>query len=287
MNTKRNKRKKRNNRTRKIRNSKFNSIKPSLKILDIGYPLYAAKSYEGSTILKYNKEQEEKYHDKCLMENSSWFGDLKVAKSYKTKDNHIYKWSTNKKTNLLNINHENERFINDIFSRTKLKLTPTIVLKDEEITKIKNFEHPYLDMTDNQKALYEFKFCFGFITVNEQYEFMRFIKYLIENKLTDIKRRDGKSILRKLKLKIKYYEIDGLFFGKKEKFNRLSFYDFDKHAIMNLCKIIHENNMNISGVYQKNDTSFWFPDLIVYKMDIQEYILFNPQDNLVYDKLIE
>jgi len=55
--------------------------------------------------------------------------------------------------------------------------------------------------------------------------------------------------------------------------NRLSFYEFDKHTIMNLCKIIHEKNMNISGVYQKNDTSFWFPDFIVYKMDIHVKIM--------------
>ena len=141
-------------------------------------------------------------------------------------------------------------------------------------------------MTPNEKGLFEFKFCFGFINVEEQYEFMKFIKYLIENNFTDIKRRDGKSILNKLKIKIRYYQITSLL-GKKEKLNRLSFYDFDKHAIMNLCKIIHENNMNISGVYQKNDKSFWFPDLVVYRMNIQEYILFNPQDDLVYDKLIE
>jgi len=50
---------------------------------------------------------------------------------------------------------------------------------------------------------------------------------------------------------------------------------------------LHNKSLNISGVYQKNDTSFWFPDFIVYKMDIQEYILFNPQDNLIYDSLIE
>lgn len=289
MNTKHNKTKKNKTtikKTRKNKTPKFNSTTPSLKILHVGYPLYAAKSYEGSSILKYNKEQEEKYNDKCLMENSSWFGDLKVAKSYKTNYNHIYKWSVNTKTNLLNINSYNEEFINNIFSRTNLKLTPTISLKHKQTEKIKDFEHPYLELTNNQKALYEFKFCFGFINVEEQYEFMRLIKYLIENKLIDIKRRDGTSILSKIKLKIKYYEIASLL-GKKEKFNRLSFYDFDKHAIMNLCKIVQENNMNISGVYQKNDTSFWFPELIVYKMDIQEYILFNPQDNLVYDKLIQ
>ena len=281
MKTKRNKIKK----IKKNITRKNNYIKPSLKKLKVGYPLYAAKSYEGSTILKYNKEQEDKYHDKCLMQNSSWFGDLKVAKSYKTKDNHIYRWEIKKQTNLLNINLLNEDFINNIFSQSNIKLLPTIQLEDKYLKKIE-YEHPYLNMTSNEKALYEFNFCFGFITVKEQYEFMKFIKYLIENKFTDIKKRDGKSIVNKLKIKIKYYEIN-YFFDKKEKLNRLSFYDFDKHSIMNLCKIVNNNFYNISGVYQKNDTSFWFPDFLVYKMDIQEYILFDPQDNLVYDKLIE
>lgn len=272
-------------RRNKIKKNKTRKLKPSIKILNVGYPLYASKSYEGSTILKYNKQQEDKYHDKCLMVNSSWFGDLDVAKSYKTKDNHIYRWKTKKKSNLLKINLENERYINNLFSRTNVKLIPTINLKKDKISKIK-YEHPYLEMTPNEKGLFEFKFCFGFINVEEQYEFMKFIKYLIENNFTDIKRRDGKSILYKLKIKIRYYQITSLL-SKKEKLNRLSFYDFDKHAIMNLCKIIHENNMNISGVYQKNDKSFWFPDLVVYRMNIQEYILFNPQDDIVYDKLIE
>lgn len=275
----------RRNKIRKNKTRKNRSSKPSLKVLKLSYPLYAAKSYEGSTILKYNKEQEDKYHDKCLMINSSWFGDLEVAKIYKTKDNHIYRWTTKKKTNLLKINLENEGFITNIFSRTNSKLTPTINLKTNKISQIE-YKHPYLEMTTNEKALFEFQFCFGFINVKEQYEFMKFVKYLIENKFTDIKRRDGKSILNKLKIKIKYYEITSLF-GKKEKLNRLSFYDFDKHAIMNLCKLIREYKISISGVYQKNDTSFWFPDFLVYKMNIQEYILFNPHDNLVYDKLIE
>jgi hypothetical protein len=272
-------------RRNKIKKNKTIKIKPSLKILKLGYPLYASKSYEGSDILKYNKEQQDKYRDKCLMVNSSWFGDLEVAKSYKTKDNHIYRWKTKKESNLLKINIKNETFINNIFSRSKSKLIPTIELKKDKVSKIEH-KHPYLEMTPNEKALFEFNFCFGFINIEEQYKFMRFIKYLIENKFTDVKRRDGKSILNKLKIKIRYYQITS-FLSKKEKLNRLSFYDFDKHAIMNLCKIIYENNMDISGVYQRDDNSFWFPDLVVYKMNIQEYILFNPQDDLVYDKLIE
>jgi glycosyltransferase involved in cell wall biosynthesis len=55
-----------------------------------------------------NKKQfEEKYKDKCLMQNSSWFGYLKVAKSYITKDTHIFLWKTKDDTNLLDICAEN------------------------------------------------------------------------------------------------------------------------------------------------------------------------------------
>jgi len=279
MKTKRNK----NIKNKTIKKGKI--IKPSLKILKIGYPLYASKQYEGSTILEYNKNEELKYHDKCLMQNSSWFGDLKVAKSYKTKDTHIYKWNAKKPTKLININSESEKFVKNVFINSKKKLIPTINLTKEQLDKI-DYKHDYLNMNVNEKALYEFNFCFGFITVEEQYEFMKLIKYLIENKFIDIKMREGTSILKKLKIKIGYYKVASLL-GKKEKFNRLSFYDFDKHAIMNLCKLVNNKIYNISGVYQKNDTSFWFPDFVVYKMDIQEYILFDPQDNLLYDKLIE
>jgi hypothetical protein len=49
---------------------KINHSNPSLKILKAGYPLYASKQYEGSTILEYNKSEERKYNDKCLMQNS-------------------------------------------------------------------------------------------------------------------------------------------------------------------------------------------------------------------------
>jgi len=141
-------------------------------------------------------------------------------------------------------------------------------------------------MSTNERALYEFNFCFGYLTVTEQYQFMKLLKYLLENKIIDLKTRQGDSILKKIKLKIYYYKVGSLF-GKKELSNRLSFYDFDKHAIMNLCKISNNSKYKINGVYQKNDTSLWFPDLVLYKMNIQEYILFNPQDNLIYDTIIE
>lgn len=268
----------------KTKRNKINN--PSLRHLRIGYPLYASKKYEGSTILKYTQNEERKYKDKCLIQNLSWFGDFNVAKSYKTKDTHIYRWKIKKETSLLNITSKNTSFINTIFKNTKTDLLPTINLTKQQLKNI-NYDHPYLYMSSNEKALYEFNFCFGFISIDEQYQFMKLLEYLIENKFTDVKKRDGESIINKLKLKIQYYNVSSKIFGKKEKMNRLSFYEFDKHAIMNLCKLVNNRIRNISGIYQKNDTSFWFPDMIVYKMNIEEYILFNPHHNLVYDKLIE
>jgi hypothetical protein len=261
-------------------------LHPHLKLLQKGYSLYAAKNHEGDKLLEYKENAEKESGDHCMLENSSWFGDLDVAKSYKTKDNHIYKWSIKKPTYLLKITNNNEIFIRHIFKNTRIKLVPTIELTNKQLTQI-NYEHSYLNMTDNEKALFEFEFAFGYITIKEQFEFLKLVKYLIENKFIELDSRTGNSILSKLKLKINYYKVASLV-AKKTKYNRLSFYYFDKYAIMNLCKIVYHNKIyNISGVYQKNTNSFWFPDLLVYKMNIQEYILFNPSHNLVYNELIE
>ena len=141
-------------------------------------------------------------------------------------------------------------------------------------------------MTNNERAYFEFCFAFGYITLKEQYEFMKLIKYLIDHKFIEINSREGKSIITKINFKINYYFLLN-FYSKKEKYNRLSFYSFDKYAIMNFCKLVNNKKYNMDGVYQKNDKSFWFPDYIIYKMNIKEYILFNPHHNLIYNKVIE
>lgn len=274
------------NKTKKQQINKKHISKPHLRNLSIGFPLYAAKSHEGDKLLEYKKKMELKTGNHCLLENSSWFGDLDVAKSYKTKETHIYKWIIKKPTYLLKISHNNETFIKNIFENTRVQLVPTIQLTKKQKTKIK-YDHPYINMTNNDKALFEFQFAFGYITIKEQYEFLKLVQYLIENKFIEMETRKGKSLLIKLKLKLNYYNVASILI-KNKKYNRLSIYLFDKYAIMNLCKIVYYNKTyNISGVYQRNDNSFWFPDLLVYKMNIQEYILFNPSHNLEYDKMIE
>lgn len=279
-----------NTRRKKIKNKnktrKKRKLTPHLRVLELGFPMYASKKYEGDKLIEYKRQMELKTGDHCLLENSTWFGDLDVAKSYKKDDTHIYKWTIKKPTNLLKITHNNEKFINNLFQNTRVQLVPTIQLTKNQQSKIK-YEHPYIHMSNNQKALFEFQFAFGYITLEEQYEFLKLIYYLIEHKFIKIYTRKGKSILKKLQMKINYYKIASIV-AKKKKYNRISIYHFDKYAIMNLCKIVYNNRTyNISGVYQKNDNSFWFPDLLVYKMNIQEYILFNPSHNLVYDSLID
>ena len=264
-----------NNKTRK------NKLNPSLKLLALGYPLYASKKYKGDELLEYQKKAEQKSHDSCLLDNSSWFGDYDVAKSYETKETKLYKWKTKKMTKLLNINIKNKDYFKNLFLHTKSKLIPTIYLAEKQIKLIK-YDHPYIKMTANEKAYYEFCFAFGYIDVKEQVEFMKLIKYLIENNYITMLTREGKSVVNKMNIKINYYQLNH-FSVKDNQLNRLSFYHLDKHAMMNLCKCVSKE---ISGVYQKNTNSFWFPDFIVYKMNIQEYILFNPHHNLVYDKEI-
>lgn len=270
-----NRRKSNNGKTKKVR-------EPSLKILRIGYPLYASKKYKGDELLAYQKKAENEAHDSCLLDNSSWFGDYDVAKSYKTKDTQLYKWKTKKITKLLNISAQNAAYFKQLFENTKSKLIPTITLSEKQIHKIK-YDHPYIKMTSNEKAYYEFCFAFGYISAKEQVEFMKLIKFLIAEKFITMLTREGKSVATKMEIKIDYYRLNHVFV-KNTTLNRLSFYHLDKHAIMNLCKCVSKE---ISGVYQKNVKSFWFPDFVVYKMNIQEYILFNPHHNLIFDKEIQ
>ena len=279
------------NKVSKNKTRKTNRIKPSIKTLKTGYPLYASKKSYGDKILEYTKEQEKNFNDSCLFGNMSWFGDLEQAKSYKTEDQNIFKWKIKKPTNLLVINKHNEKFFEYYFLNTRENLKTTIELTGEQIKKVKkqieneNINCYYLDLSLNQRAFFEFKFAYGYITAEEQYQFMKLIKFLIQHKFIDIKMREGTSIINKLSKKIDYY----YFLNKtntNNKYNRLSIYLFDKYALNNLCKII-PSHYKISGVIQEDTKSFWFPDLIVYKMNIKEYVLYNPHHNLIYYKMIE
>ena len=266
---------------------KKNMKTPSIKILKIGYILYGAKPFEGNKLLKYTQKNEKHYKDHCLKDNSNWFGNYEVSKSYSSENIKIYKFSIIKNTNLIKINKSNKYFFKNAFENTNTQLKPLIKISKQQLKHI-SFNHPYLDMTDNQKAYYEFAFVFGYIDLEEQYKFLQLINYLISNNFIEIKGRkwgSNKSIIQKLNIKKVYYKI--IFFKSKNKlYNRLSFYEFDKQAIANLCKILNPKYL-ISGVYYSNNDSFWFPNFYIYKMNIEEFILFNPHKNLKFVKMVE
>jgi len=262
----------------------------SLLILKEKYPLYASKKYDGDKLLEFKKQAEIESKDDCLLNNSSWFGTYNVAKSYQTKETKLYKFQFKKITKLIKITKENEKIFERFFENSKVELTPCLNFDENLISKIKNkldklgSDIPtfFISLSNNQKALFEFKFAFGYISLREQYDFLRLLKFLLEEKFIEINTRQNDSILKKIILKINYYRATNIF-SKQNKLNRISIYLFDKYAVSNLCSTLPKKD-GIQGIYQPNADSFWFPNFVLYKMNIEEFILFNPHKNLVYVK---
>jgi hypothetical protein len=259
------------NKTRKIKKYDYD-----LKTLTKNFLLYGAKNKNlGFNILDYTRKNEKNKKQHCIYENISWFSGLEQAKHYKGKDDEIFKWNVDKKLNLIKITENNKFFFKKIFLSTKKNLKPVINIKPKYISKI-NYQHPFLKMNNKKKALYEFEFIFGYISLKEQYEFLLLIKYLIQNKFIDILSRHNTSLLPLINKKIYFYKLYP--FGKKENLNRISLYEMNKNSLLNLCKLL--NKYNIDGVYQPNHNSYWYPDLVVYHMNIEEFILFSPHTEL-------
>ena len=263
--------------------NKTNKTTPTLKKLEKGYILYGAKDKtQGFQILDYTKNMEKQKKRHCVYENISWFAGLEQAKHYKGKNNEIFKWKVNKKLNLITINEKNEQFFKTLFLNTNKNISPVIKIDKKYIPKI-DYEHSFLNMSNAEKALYEFNFIFGYLTLKEQYEFLVFIKYLINNNFIEILSRHNTNLLPKINKKINFYKLYP--FGKKEKLNRISLYEINKQAMLNLCMMLYDK-YNIDGVYQPNTNSYWYPDLIVYHMNIEEFILFSPHTELVNDGIV-
>lgn len=255
---------------------------PEVKTLKKDFILYGAKNKDiGGKVLEYTQANEKKKGRHCVYENISWFAGLEQAKHYKGKEDLIFKWKVNKELKLIKISERNKLFFRKVFLNTKQKLTPTLNIKISDKNKI-NLKHPFLDMNNNERALYEFNFIFGYLNLKEQYEFLLFIKYLIENKFIEILSRHNTNLVEKIDKKINFYKLYP--FGKKEKLNRISLYEINKNSLLNLCKIMYNPLRDkIDGVYQPNTNSFWYPDLIVYHMNIEEFILFSPHTELIND----
>ena len=275
------------NKTKKKRNTTARQKSDiSVRILPLKFKLYASKSYDGNAILEHSRKLENQYHKKCIPDNLTWLGSYSVAKSYERKDTNIYEWEIKTPTRLIVMNKKNEKYFKRLFLNTTQPVTPLITLSNVNMKTILkladkvDFSHPYFTMSISERAWHEFAFAYGYLSLKEQYDFLLLIKFLVSNKFITINMRDGTSILSKIDRDIYYYNtVNILPYKHKEKYNRISFYQFDISALTNLCRVLPKN---ISGVYQPNTNSFWFPDLVVYQMNIEEYVLFNPHHNLTY-----
>ena len=249
----------------------------SLKKLTKNFLLYGSKNKKiGFNILDYTKKNEKNKKEHCIYENISWFARLEQAKHYKGKDDEIFKWHITEKINLIKITDKNKHFFQNLFLSTTIKIKPVINIKSN-IKKI-DYEHSFLKMNNKEKALYEFEFIFGYISLKEQYEFLLLIKYLIQNNFIDVMSRKNISLLPKINQKIYFYKLYP--FGKKEKLNRISLYQLNKNSVLNVCKLVNKK-YEIDGIYQPNNNSYWFPNIGIYHMNIEEFILFSPHTKLI------
>jgi len=286
--------------TLKKRNHIPKNPTPETKTIPPNKSLYASKIYKGDKILERAEKQEEKTHDHCLKDNITWLSNLSVAKIYKNESNHLYKWKVNKPTELVKTTPKNEAFFEQVFRNAAHQSKPFLKSSSKE-----DKEDKYFKMTPNEKALYEFKFVFGYLTLEEQYEFLSLLNE-VQNK---VQNEVQKNVQNKNKNKninqtaltaaITYYRIQKLSstFLKsntsttKQKYNRISFYELDKHVANNLCKALQTTDPNlqkIEGIYQSYKIkSFWYPSFLKYSKNLEEYILFNPQHELIYVGEIE
>ena len=271
------KKKNRNNTTRKKRRQ---DLQPhtGVKILPKGYKLYGSKSHSGDEILEYTKQNSVRQGKPCISENISWFGDYARARFehnlYFLKGNFNQKmntWTLSKSAKLMVISSNNQSFFERLYTTSNLKLETCLSISKEEW--IKKYDHPYLSMTKNERALHEFKFIYGYLSLKEQYDFLLFLRFLINHNMLPHK---NMILLKHIDLIIQYYRLR----KSNSKNNHLGVYSFEKIILKNVCRLFHENGYsNISGIFVPQQKSFWIP-FSNFINNVEEIVLFNPHDVL-------
>ena len=250
-----------------------------------------------------NYERAALYHLHLWTFKSPKIGDLSVTKATLPRTfsmsegvkshQHINKWLITRPTSLAVITNKNKQFFEFIFAQTNQNLQSCISLTERDVNKIKaemptptptpiNTIQSYLNMSNNERSLYEFKFIYGYLTLREQYDFLVFLQLLLKNKYLKVPVNTNSFILDNIGNVIRYYDVNMEISNKKyRKMNRLGIYSFETTIMTNLCKLFHEQGYShFSGIYVPKQTSFWilFSSLI---NNIEEYILFNPHENLI------
>ena len=247
-----------------------------IKTLPVGFKLYSAKKYKSQEIIDFVKKNRQQKKQVCLIDNLSWLTTKKGSIRYKLyHPTYIMsEWMVKVPTNLLKINHDSYSFLKNLYMNSTIRLQSFLSLKDDAIENIKMknaHTNPYLFMNHKERCFYEFQFIFGFISVQEQLQFLHFIKECITQGFL----KDN-TLKKKIDNRIILYNFSDLVFYKN-KINRLPMYFFDKVVVLNLCKLLNKNSQfstQISGIYFYNKKSYFD------YLNLEEYILFNLDENV-------
>jgi len=219
---------------------KCRSLLPSFTKVTRGKIYYGAKPYSTEDLLKYNEDNRTPM---CNMKTISWFSSKNIASKYLSEKRvYLNKFVASAGCRLLNLSLKNEKFINCIFEAFEGKLSdPFAFVQPSGI--LFDYKHSYTNLTNNQKALYAFKFVFGFHSVSEQSSFMN---YLITT--------GGFHFLKYTPRVLKQLNIN----SNEDKMNPFSDYESNLICLYNLCKCLKQSGYDdVEGVSIRATGLMW------------------------------
>ena len=215
----------------------------------------------------------------------SWFAlTYEKAEYYKKKSSHatVHIYTIKNPIHLLVANNFNDLHMYENYAQKKqaeLMILTDISLSDISVNIRSRFwKYEYLHLNRYERAIYEFKFAFGFLYTSEQLRFIKLILKLQEYKLiSPIGQMAGKhSIFLSSTVSLHairtYYNVIRHLpkYKKVVDGQRFSIYEIDKNITYNMCTILPET---INGYVYINQASIWHPKMT----DTSEITLFDPE----------
>jgi hypothetical protein len=228
----------------------------------------------------------------CLLDNLTWFADLKQAVQYVGNKTRIFKWKAKHPIKLLSVVPRNKKYFERLFHQTPKAKFYTLNVDPSKIPE-EHLSHPYFSMKSNEQALFLFQFAFGYLSLDNQAEFIELIHDLIQEEALDLRGRKGGSIMPNVTTLRKYYQT-----GDEEyrsyPLNRISFYEVDRMAVLNLCMVsladgsarnkVTKGRQVFDGLFVPQQKSFWFSNTEKERpMDLLEYAFFRPHEKLSFE----
>lgn len=213
-------------------------------------------------------------------ENMSWFAlTFDKANYYNNSESTVYTFHLKKCLKLLDITSKKNlnnfiKRINTIKDVNNLFVIYNKNIKDLNYDVLKHFnKYKYMHMDIKNKAIYEYMFAFGFLTVKEQGNFVKLILKLQEYGLIDNIKKIKTNILINNSM---IQRLSRLLFNtwynnlpEQEIGHRYSLYQIDINVVSNLCVLYHKKYDGY--ILQTDKSSYWHKNMD----DLSEILIFN------------